>query len=57
MRRVILPPPTAGPRVATAHSRTWVSDIFLASLFADAVVTMLADAHAAARGWRICRCL
>jgi hypothetical protein len=31
----------AGRRAATAHSRTWVSDIFLASLFADAVVTML----------------
>jgi hypothetical protein len=30
-----------GRRSVTAHSRTWVSDIFLASLFADAVVTAL----------------
>ena len=35
-------PAAGGRRTATAHSRTWVSDIFLASLLADAVVTLLA---------------
>jgi len=30
-----------GSRPAPARSRTWVSDIFLASLFADAVITLL----------------
>jgi hypothetical protein len=35
------PPAAAGRQPAAARSRTWVSDIFLASLFADAVVTAL----------------
>jgi len=33
-------PAAAGPKPAVARSRTWVTDIFLASLFADAVITM-----------------
>ena len=34
-------PAAAGPTSATARRRTWVTDIFLASLLADAAVTLL----------------
>jgi len=34
------PQGAGGPQAAAARSRTWVSDIFLASLFGDAVATV-----------------
>jgi hypothetical protein len=34
------PPGAAGETPGTARSRTWVTDIFVASLFADALITM-----------------